>query len=125
MEHNPYDAPVVNFLEDTRSFDWRWLSSVSLAGTIILSVTLPLILTLLVLVACNTIAFIALLIFRQTTASGLAFLTGVLMFASLIFTDWGFSMPNPRITISWGWLIPACLSQLVLILLPFRLSNSQ
>ena len=77
------------------------------------------------LLACNAVAFIALLVARQTTAANLAFLTGVLVVASLMFTNWGFSMPNPRVTVSWVCLIPALIAQLALIACPFWLPLTQ
>ena len=94
---------------------------VPLCASVTLFASLPLMLTLLVLLACNSIAFIVLLIVGRSRSAGLALLTGVLMLASLIFTDWGFSMPNPRIRISWLAFVPACISQLVLVTMPLQL----
>ena len=121
MEHNPYEAPVEAASVGSTSFDRRWFVAIPLAAVVVLFATLPLMLTLLALLACNTVAFLVLLVARQTTAATLAFLTGVLVVASLIFTDWGFSMPNPRITVSWICLIPATIAQLALIACPFWL----
>lgn len=121
MEPNPYEAPAEETIDRAASFDRRWFTAVPLAAVVLLFATLPLMLTLLALLACNAVAFIALLIARQTTAANLAFLTGVLLVASLMFTDWGFSMPKPRIIVSWVCLIPAMIAQLALIACPFWL----
>lgn len=119
MEPNPYEAPAEATTDRAASFDRRWFTAVPLAAVVLLFATIPLMLTLLALLACNGVAFIALLIARQTTAANLAFLTGVLLVASLMFTDWGFSMPKPRIIVSWVCLIPAIIAQLALIACPF------
>ena len=121
MEHNPYEAPVETASAGPTSFDRRWFTAIPFAAVIVLFATLPLMLTLLALLACNAVAFLALLVARQTTAANLAFLTGVLVVACLMFTNWGFSMPNPRITVSWVCLIPAIIAQLALIACPFWL----
>lgn len=121
MEPNPYEAPAEATTDRAASFDRRWFTAVPLAAVVLLFATLPLMLTLLALLACNAVAFIALLIARQTTAANLAFLTGVLLVASLMFTDWGFSMPKPRIIVSWVCLIPSIIAQLALIACPFWL----
>ena len=85
---------------------------------VVLFAIVPLMLTLLALLACNLVACLVLLILRRSSAAGLAFLTCVLLVASLLFTDWGFSMPYPRIRVSWFSLIPACVSELALITMP-------
>ena len=120
----PCVAPVAS-LDDMRgSSRWPIMAVAALVlATIGLFIAFPLMLTLLALLAFNGIAYITLLIFRQTTAANLAFLTGVLLVASLLFTDWGFSTPNPRIRISWISLIPACASQLTLISMPLWCSR--
>ena len=125
MEPNPYEVPVEAPAEATVdrvvACDRRWFVAIPLAAVVLLFATLPLILALLALLACNAVGFVALLIARQTAAADLAFLTGVLLVASLMFTDWGFSMPRPRIIVSWGYLIPAIIAQLALIVCPFWL----
>jgi len=126
MSENPYETRATT-PDDVRSFDqWRlWTAASLLLSVVALFVALPLMLTLLALLASNGIAYITLLILRHTKAANLAFLTGVLLVASLLFTDWGFSTPNPRIRVSWISLILACLSQLALISMPlWRLPNS-
>ena len=125
MEHNPYEDSAETVSDGSRSFDLRWLTAISFIAVVTLFATLPLMLTLLALLACNVVAYLALLVARQTTAANLAFLTGVLVVASLMFTDWGFSMPNPRVTVSWVCLIPAVVSQLALIACPFWLPLTQ
>ena len=125
MEPNPYDAPAETAVDGSASFDRRWLAAIPFVAVVMLFATLPLMLTLLALLACNAVAFIALLVARQTTAANLAFLTGVLVVASLMFTNWGFSMPNPRVTVSWVCLIPALIAQLALIACPFWLPLTQ
>lgn len=124
MEQNPYSAPIA-FDDSATSFDRRWLIAMPLIVVVAVFATLDLMLALLCLLACNSIAFAVLLIVHQTTAAKLAFLTGVLVLATLIFTNWGFSMPNPRIRVSWVCFIPACVSQMALILTPIWLSRLQ
>ena len=121
MEHNPYEAPVETASVGSTSFDRRWFTAIPFVAVVALFAALPLMLTLLVLLACNAVAFLVLLVARRTTAANLAFLTGFLVVASLMFTDWGFSMPNPRVTVSWICLIPAIIAQLALIACPFWL----
>ncbi len=121
MEHNPYEAPGEAASVGLTSFDRRWFTAIPFAALVSLFATLPLMLTLLALLVCNAVAFLVLLVARQTTAANLALLTGVLLVASLMFTDWGFSMPNPRVTVSWICLIPAIIAQLTLIACPFWL----
>lgn len=121
MKPDPYAAPAEARTDRSASIDWRWLAAIPLVTVVALFVTLPLMLTLLAMLACNAVAFVALLIARQTTAANLAFLTGVLLVASLMFTNWGLSMPNPRITVSWLCLIPAIIAQLALVACPFWL----
>ena len=119
MEYKPYTAPAELTASGVVSPDRRWLAVIPLLAVVALFATLPLMLTLLVLLAGNAIAFFVLLVLRQSTSAALAFLTAVLIVASLMFTNWGFSMPNPRITISWVCLIPAIISQLALIGTPY------
>ncbi|MEM6472671.1 MAG: hypothetical protein AAF802_24130 [Planctomycetota bacterium] len=121
MEHNPYEAPLGTGSAGPTAFDRRWLAAIPFAAVGALFATLPLMLTLLVLLACNAVAFLVLVVERQTMAATLAFLTCVLVVASLMFTNWGFSMPNPRITVSWVCLIPAIIAQLALIACPLWL----
>ena len=119
MEPNPNDAPTEMVSDGSASFDRRWLVAIPLVAVVTLFATLPLMLTLLVLLVCNAVAYLALLVARQVAAANLAFLTGVLVFATLVFTSWGFSMVNPRVTVSWVCLIPAIIAQLTLIASPF------
>ena len=121
METNPYDAPAEMVADGPASFDRRWLVAIPLVAVVTMFATLPLMLTLLVLLVCNAVAYLALLVAHQTTAANLAFLTGVLVFATLMFTSFGFSMVNPRVTVSWVCLIPAIIAQLTLIASPFWL----
>ncbi len=126
MSENPYETPTTP-PKDVRKFDqWRlWIAGILLLSVVALFVALPLMLTFLVLLAFNGMAYVILLILRHTKAANLAFLTSVLFVASLLFTDWGFSMPNPRIHVSWISLTLACLSQLALISMPlWRQFNS-
>ena len=117
MSENPYASPVVPPGVSTRSGRWRTrLVVVLVVSLVALFVTLPLMLTLLMLVMGNAVAFVFLAYSRRGVAAGLALLTAALMAASLILTNWGFSMPYPRIRVSWFTLIPACISQLVLVL---------
>lgn len=87
-------------------------------GVVGLFIVVPLMVTFLALAAVNFLAFIILPLFRQPLAPILAILTAVFWVASLVYTEWGFSTPNPRIRISWFSFVPACLFQLVLISLP-------
>ncbi len=83
MEPNPYAAPPTIVNESVRHADRRlWTVAVTLIAVVILFVLLPLMLTLLSLLACNGVAFVVLLIARRTKAASLAFFTGVLMLAS-------------------------------------------
>ena len=82
-------------------------------------------LALLLLSACNGIAFIVLIVARQTTTAKLAFLTCMLMIVTLVFTNWGFSMPNPRIRVFWGGLFLACISQVALLMTPIWFARPQ
>ena len=125
MEDNPYEAPAKSASGGSAFADRRWFTAIPFAAVVTLFATLPLMLTLLALLACNFVAFFVLLVARQTTAANLAFLTGVLLVASLMFTDWGFLMLNPRVTVSWVCLIPAGMVQLVLIAYPFWLPLTQ
>ena len=119
IKPNPYDAPAGPTASGAASFDKRWIAAISLVAVITLFATLPLILTLLTLLVGNVVAILALVFARQNFAANLAFLTAVLLLASLIFTDWGFSRLSPRVTVSWVCLIPAVISQLALITCPF------
>jgi len=121
MAINPYEAPVETPPLHAGPVDRRWLAAIPFVAVVIMFVTLPLMLTLLVLLACNVVTFVVMLIVRQTTAVRLAFLTGVLLVGCLVFTNWGFSMPEPRIIVSWIWLVPAIITQLALIACPFWL----
>lgn len=121
MTPNPYDAPAEIAVDDSTTFDQRWLAFIPLVAVVTSFIAFPLMLTLIGLLACNAIAYIALLVVRQTTAANLAFLTGLLVGASLVFTDWGFSSLKPRTMVSWVCLIPAVIAQIALIACPFWL----
>lgn len=120
MEYNPYSAPDTN-TNRPRTFDKRWWIVVPLICAVGIFATLPLLLALLCLLACNAIAYVVLLIARQTFAANLAFLTGILFLATLLLTDWGFSSRVPRIRVSWLWLVQACIAQIALIFSPIWL----
>ena len=121
MTPNPYEAPSANFDAPIRSQRWQLFAVAALVLTVVtIFATVPLFLTLLILMACDVVACFALLIVQDTSAAFLAFLTGLLMLATLLFTDWGFSSQVPRIRLSWPSLIPAVVCQFVLILLPGR-----
>ena len=118
MESNPYTPPAESLDDSVRPFASIWIVVLLLLVVIVLFASLPLMLTLITLLACNAIDYIVFLILRRTTEANLAFLSGLLMVAALLFTDWGFSTPNPRVRVSWISLIPACISQLALISMP-------
>lgn len=127
MDSNPYSPPAETADNPIRIFRSIWIVAVLLLAVMVLFASLPLMLTLITLLACNGIAFFVLLIVHRTTEASLAFLSALLMLATLMFTNWGFSMPNPRIRVSWISLIPACISQLTLISMPvfWSLRNSR
>lgn len=118
MDSNPYSPPAETADNPIRIFRSIWIVAVLLLAVIVLFASLPLMLTLITLLACNAIAFVVFLIVHRTTEANLAFLSALLMLAALMFTNWGFSMPNPRVRVSWISLIPACISQLTLISMP-------
>lgn len=94
---------------------WRRSVAVALVTALIaLFAATFLMLTLLILIGCNGIAFIVLYV-RHSPSAKLAFLTAALMFVSLILTDWGFSTPHPRIRVAWVALVPAGIAQIALI----------
>lgn len=121
MRPNPYEAPSANIDTPIRSHHWRLVAVLAVVLTVVaMFATMPLMLTLLALLGSNVLACFMLLILQDTSATFLAFLTGLLMLASLVFTDWGLSSQVPRIRVSWPSLIPAVVCQLVLISLPAR-----
>lgn len=125
MSENPYASPCVPPGASVRFGRWRKRLVLALVVSLVaLFVTLPLMLTLLALVVGNAVAVVILVCFRRRGAAKLALLTVMLMLASLIFTDWGVSTPYPRIRVSWLTLIPACISQLALVLRPVWTSAS-
>jgi hypothetical protein len=69
-------------------------------------------LALLILCGLNAAASVYFCATRRARIAGPAFITSCLILATLFFTDWGFSSPNPRVRIAWPYLVAACLSQL-------------
>lgn len=78
--------------------------------------------TLLVVAFVDAVAGILLIALSKTTAAKLAWLSCFLMLVTLFFTNWGFSMPEPKVDIFWGGAVMACVSQLALFgsMLPSR-----
>jgi hypothetical protein len=119
MEPTPYSTPTENHNNSFRSAKLCWVVVLFLLAIIFaIFAFLPLMLSLLTLTIGNTLAFIAMAIRHQRNAAILALLTGCFMFASLVFTNWGFSMPNPRVRVFWYSLIPACIMQFLLATMP-------
>ena len=94
------------------------ISILLLCSVVGVFVFLPLMLALLVMLAIDSIACLCFTITKSMTSAGLAALCCILLFSSLIFTDWGFSTPNPQIRIAWFPLTLALLGQLCLIFQP-------
>lgn len=99
----------------------RWLVAILCVAFVLPLLTLPLLLSLLALLASNAIAFVVLLFNRKTSIAIHALMTGALLSGALTFTNWGFSMPNPKVTVSWAFLMPAIIAQLALIASPLWL----
>ena len=124
MDTNPYTAPGADSGNSVSVGRWqRRTVGFLLFALVMLFVLVPLLLVLLVLVACNAVAFPVLLLSSHARPAGLAFLTAALMLVALLLTDWGFSMPQPRIRIAWSALIPACVLQLLLVTMPLWFSR--
>jgi hypothetical protein len=49
---------------------------------------------------------------RLATSNGAA---ALLIFATLYFTDWGFSSLNPSVHVAWPYLIAACVSEVAMV----------
>jgi len=126
IEPNPYSPPISVTRNSHRPFGWTWAVPATLLAVIaILLVALPFILALLALLCGNAIGFIALAVYRQRIAARISALTILLLLATLFFTNWGFSMPEPRIRIAWLYFVPACALQLTLISIPIWLNSTR
>jgi hypothetical protein len=124
IEPNPYSAPISVTDNLKQTFGWTWAMPMMLLAVIAtLLVALPFMLALFTLLFGNTIGFIGLAVYRQRIAVRISALTILLLLFTLFFTNWGFSMPEPRVRIAWMYFIPACVLQLSLISAPIWLRN--
>jgi hypothetical protein len=73
-------------------------------------------LALLIVCGLNAAASAYFCATRRPRIAAAAFMTFCLILATLFFTDWGFSTPNPMVRIAWPFLAAACVSQLCTIL---------
>ena len=122
MEPNMHSAQLPDPDNSIRARNYFMGVSVALiAGAALVLASLPFQISLLTLIGGNVIGFIVLAAYRQKIATRISALTILLLLFTLFFTNWGFSMPEPRMQIAWMYFIPACVFQLSLILLPFWL----
>ncbi len=70
---------------------------------------------LLALCGLNGLAALWFRVTKRPVVSGLAAETAILIFATLLQTDWGLSSPRPVVRVAWPWLIAACIAELVTI----------
>ena len=68
--------------------------------------------TFFVLFVANGIAYFVLVAYGKRQTAGLAALTSILTFATLLFTDLGFESLHHTVVVAWLPLIAACISQL-------------
>ena len=115
-EQNPFKTPTHAPQNTDGGFVVQILGVILLAVLVSLYAILPTLLFLLVLLAGNAIAFVVFSFLRFNATLMFSFLACVFILATLLFSNWGFSMPNPRITICWACFIPACVFELALIL---------
>ena len=72
---------------------------------------------LLIVAVANAIAAVRFWATRRSQLSRMAAASAVLIMATLFFTDWGLSSLHPVVRVAWGWLVCACILQVMAIVL--------
>ncbi len=121
-EMNPYDPPEPLADEESRenSFtEYRMHSDFGIGCLLFLAVIqLRLLAVAMVLVAFNFVFGIVFLARGSQSLGGIAFLGSILYGATVVFSDWGFSTPNPIVNINWFVGAPATVTMFAWILIP-------
>ena len=111
-KRNPYESP--RSIPDVRNSRLTWKRPVAFVAVVGLVVSLAcysFLIELLALIMLNSIASVIFFSLKERTKAKLAFCAFVGYLVTLVLTDWGFSMPNPEITIFWPTLTLAIVAQ--------------
>ena len=63
------------------------------------------------LAVLNVVACLLLGMQRRWQSAVGALIASALLFAALVFTNWGLSTPQPVVRVAWPWLIAGCIAQ--------------
>lgn len=112
LDNDPYRAPpdAPSSMELPPMHRMR-LASVAVVTTLSLLPLLNpnLLLLVLALFGGNLIASPILALAGHPKLAGVALIAATLLFATLLLSNWGFSMPEPVVRFAWPAFVPACI----------------